>query len=158
MTKSTKFALIVFCLLVVLFFLNRRAQANLTIEGTGIFSGNNDEVFRFLIINGTDSLELTRNDSTWTISQADTLIIKNNQIEKYAESIRFRRVIRLKRWRISKLTEKWIGVGVNSHNFNISVAADFLRERREVRRDYATLLTKDRWRKLAVANDFSREF
>ena len=108
MTRSTKFSLIVFGLLVILFFLNRRSQANLTVEGTGIFFGNNDEVFRFLIIDGTDSLEMTRNDSTWTISQADTLIIKNNQIEKL-----FDRVLQVKKEVIvSKNPEKWSTFGV----------------------------------------------
>ena len=70
--------------------------------------GNNDEVFRFLIIDGTDSLEMTRNDSTWTISQADTLIIKNNQIEKL-----FDRVLQVKKEVIvSKNPEKWSTFGV----------------------------------------------
>jgi hypothetical protein len=109
MTRSTKFSLIVFGLLVILFFLNRRSQANLTVEGTGIFTGNNDEVFRFLIIDGADSLELTRNDSTWIISQADTLIIKNNQIEKL-----FDRVLQVKKEVIvSKNPEKWSTFGVS---------------------------------------------
>ena len=108
MTRSTQFALFAFGILIILFFINRRAQANLTVEGTGIFSGNNDEVFRFLIIDGTDSLELTRNDSTWTISQADTLIIKNNQIEKL-----FDRVLKVKKEVIvSKNPEKWSTFGV----------------------------------------------
>tara|TARA_B100000686_G_C16799642_1_gene985045 strand:+ start:846 stop:1409 length:564 start_codon:yes stop_codon:yes gene_type:complete len=108
MSKSTQITIGIFAILIILYFLNHTSQSNLTLEGTSIFSGNNDDVYRFLIVDGNDSLELIRNDSTWTITQADTLVIKNNQIEKL-----FDRVLKVKKeFIVSKNPEKWSTFGV----------------------------------------------
>ena len=47
MTKSMQVTLGVFVLLVLLFFVNQKSQNDLTVEGTVIFSGNQEDVSRF---------------------------------------------------------------------------------------------------------------
>ena len=109
MTKSMQVTLGIFILLVLLFFMNQRSQNDLTVEGTVIFSGSQEDVSRFLIIEGPDTLELVLKDSVWSITQADTLIIKKNQIEKL-----FDRVLQVKKEVIvSRNSEKWSTFGVS---------------------------------------------
>jgi len=109
MTKSMQVSLGVFVLLVLLFFMNQKSQNDLTVEGTVIFSGSQEDVSRFLIIEGPDTLELVLKDSIWTITQADTLVIKKNQIEKL-----FDRVLQVKKEVIvSRSPEKWSTFGVS---------------------------------------------
>ena len=108
MTNSTKIYFGIFFILVVLFFINRNSQADLTVEGISIFNGKNEDVFRFLIVEGSDSLELNRQDSIWTIKDADSLIVKRTQIEKL-----FDRVLSVKKdVIISRNPENWSTFGV----------------------------------------------
>ena len=86
MTKSTQYALGVFGLIIVLFFVNQKTQSNLNVSTSEIFEGDSSKIFRFQIINKRDTLDLIRNDSTWTIAQADTLIIKKNQVLRLAQA------------------------------------------------------------------------
>ena len=109
MTKSMQVTLGVFVLLVHLFLMNQKSQNNLTVEGTVIFSGSQEDVSRFLIIEGPDTLELVLKDSVLSITQADTLVIKKNQIEKL-----FDRVLQVKKEVIvSRNSEKWSTFGVS---------------------------------------------
>tara|TARA_Y100001970_G_scaffold141136_1_gene173768 strand:- start:3980 stop:4540 length:561 start_codon:yes stop_codon:yes gene_type:complete len=109
MTKNTKYLLGVFGLIIFLFLLNRKSQSDLNINTSQIFQGDSSKIFRFQIINKTDTLDLIRNDSTWTISQADTLIIKENQLEKL-----FDRILKVeKEIQVTKNPEKWTKFGVN---------------------------------------------
>ena len=81
MTKNTQYALGIFGLIVILFLINNKSQSDLNVNTTKIFEGDSSKIFRFQIINKIDTLDLVRTDSTWEISQADTLIVKNNQME-----------------------------------------------------------------------------
>jgi len=108
MTNSTKIFLGIFGILVILFLINKNSQADLTVEGISIFNGNKEEIYRFLIIEGSDTLELNREDSIWTIKNADSLVIKTNQVEKL-----FDRVLKVKKDVIvSKNPENWKTFGV----------------------------------------------
>ena len=80
MTKNTQYALGIFGLIIILFLINNKSQSDLNVNTTKIFDGDSSKIFRFQIINKIDTLDLVRTDSTWEISQADTLIVKNNQI------------------------------------------------------------------------------
>ncbi len=109
MTKNTQYALGVFGLIIVLFLINNKTQSDLNVSTSGIFKGDSSKIFRFQIINKTDTLDLVRTDSTWTISQADTLIIKNNQIDNL-----FNRVLKVeKELQVTKNSDKWEKFGVN---------------------------------------------
>ena len=56
-----------------------------------------------MITEAENSLELIRKDTTWTITQADTLIIKDNQIDNL-----FDRLLAVKQeMLISQKQEKW---------------------------------------------------
>ena len=109
MTKNTQYALGVFGLIIVLFLLNNKSQSDLNVHTSEIFEGDSSKIFRFQIINKADTLDLIRTDSTWTISQADTLIIKNNQMEKL-----FSKVLKVqKELQVTKNPDKWEKFGVN---------------------------------------------
>ena len=109
MTKSTQYALGVFGLIIVLFFVNQKTQSNLNVSTSEIFEGDSSKIFRFQIINKKDTLDLIRNDSTWTIAQADTLIIKKNQLENL-----FSKVLKVeKELQVTKNPSKWQKFGVN---------------------------------------------
>ena len=51
MTKSTQYALGVFGLIIVLFFVNQKTQSNLNVSTSEIFEGDSSKIFRFQIIN-----------------------------------------------------------------------------------------------------------
>ena len=109
MTRNTQYALGVFGLIIVLFLLNNKSQSDLNVHTSEIFEGDSSKIFRFQIINKADTLDLIRTDSTWTISQADTLIIKNNQMEKL-----FSKVLKVqKELQVTKNPDKWEKFGVN---------------------------------------------
>ena len=82
MTKPFNIALGILVVLGIFYMVNQRSQKTHTISGEAIFSGNHDSVFRVVITENNNELELIRSDSTWKISQAETLIIKDNQIDK----------------------------------------------------------------------------
>ena len=81
MTDSLKYSIGALALLIGLFLYNQSVQKSHSISGESIFTGNNEDVFRVVISEFDKSVELVRADSTWTISQADTLLIKENQIK-----------------------------------------------------------------------------
>ena len=109
MTKNTQYALGIFGLIIILFLINNKSQSDLNVNTTKIFEGDSSKIFRFQIINKIDTLDLVRTDSTWEISQADTLIVKNNQMENL-----FNRVLKVqKELQVTKNPSKWEKFGVN---------------------------------------------
>ena len=109
MTKNTQYALGIFGLIIILFLINNKSQSDLNVNTTKIFEGDSSKIFRFQIINKMDTLDLVRTDSTWEISQADTLIVKNNQMENL-----FNRVLKVqKELQVTKNPSKWEKFGVN---------------------------------------------
>jgi len=109
MTKNTQYSLGVFGFIIVLFLINNKTQKDLNVSTSEIFEGDSSKIYRFQIINKTDTLDLVLTDSTWMISQADTLIIKNSQIENL-----FNRVLKVKKeLQVTKNPDKWEKFGVN---------------------------------------------
>ena len=81
MTDSLKYTLSALVLLIGIYIYNQNVQQSYIVPDSSIFSGNPEDIHRVLITEGENSLELVRSDTTWRITQADTLLIKDNQIK-----------------------------------------------------------------------------
>jgi len=109
MTDSLKYTLSALVILTVIYFYNQNVQQSHIVAGSSIFSGNQENIQRVLITEGDNSLELVRSDTTWSITQADTLLIKENQINNL-----FDRLLAVKmEMLISKNQTKWEKFGVD---------------------------------------------
>ena len=109
MTDSLKYTLGALVVLIGIYFYNQNVQRSYTITDSSIFSGNPEDIHRVLISEGDDSLELVRSDTTWRITQADSLLIKENQIKNL-----FDRLLAVKmEMLISRNETKWEKFGVD---------------------------------------------
>lgn len=109
MTDSLKYTLGALVILIGIYFYNQNVQRSYTITDSSIYSGNPEDIQRVLITEGDDSLELVRSDTTWRITQADTLLIKENQINNL-----FDRLLAVKmEMLISRNENKWEKFGVD---------------------------------------------
>ena len=103
MTKPINIALGALVVLCIFFMINQRSQKSHSITGNAIYVGDSNSVFRVVLSEGEKEIELIRTDSTWKISNADTLIIKENQIDKL-----FNRILTVEQeMLISSKSEKW---------------------------------------------------
>ena len=109
MTDSLKYTLSALVLLIGIYIYNQNVQQSHIVSDASIFSGKPEEIHRVLITEGENSLELVRSDTTWRISQADTLIIKENQMKNL-----FDRLLAVKmEMLISRNENKWEKFGVD---------------------------------------------
>ena len=109
MTDSLKYTLSALVLLTGIYIYNQNVQQSHIVSDSSIFSGNPEDIHRVLITEGENSLELVRSDTTWRISEADTLLIKENQIKNL-----FDRLLTVKmEMLISRNETKWEKFGVD---------------------------------------------
>jgi len=109
MTDSLKYTLSALLLLTGIYIYNQNVQQSHIVSDSSIFSGNPEDIHRVLITEAKNSLELVRSDTTWRISQADTLLIKENQIKNL-----FDRLLTVKmEMLISRNETKWEKFGVD---------------------------------------------
>jgi len=109
MTDSLKYTLSALVLLTGIYIYNQNVQQSHIVSDSSIFSGNPEDIHRVLITEAKNSLELVRSDTTWRISQADTLLIKENQIKNL-----FDRLLTVKmEMLISRNETKWEKFGVD---------------------------------------------
>ena len=73
MTDSLKYTLGALVVLIGIYFYNQNVQRSYTASDSSIFSGDPEDIHRVLITEGDNSLELVRSDTTWRITQADSL-------------------------------------------------------------------------------------
>ena len=81
MTNNLKIALIVLVAIIGIYLLNIRSQNKLESRSTAIFTNDSEDIFKILIQNGEDALELARVDTIWKISGNDTLEIKSRSMD-----------------------------------------------------------------------------
>ena len=109
MTDTLKYSLGVLGLVVLLFFYNRSSQNKNTYEGQKIFSGNDDDVYRIVLTENEKEIELVKIDTSWSLSQADSFVVKENQLQKI-----FDRLLKVEReLLITSKEEKWEKFGVD---------------------------------------------
>ena len=87
MTKNIKIASIILCILIGSYFIINKNQNDLIRKSTSIFSGNPNDIFKILIQNKDEAIELTRVDTTWKISGNDTLIIKSRSLDNFFNNV-----------------------------------------------------------------------
>ena len=109
MTNSIKYSLGVLGFLFLLFLYNKNSQDSYKMVGQSIFDGSADDVFRIQLSENSKEIELIRKDSTWSISNVDSLVVKEDQIEKI-----FDRLLKVeKEILITNKEEKWEKFGVD---------------------------------------------
>ena len=109
MTNSIKYSLGLLALLFLLFLYNKNSQDSYKMVSESIFDGSADNVFRIKLFEDSKEIELIKEDSTWSISNVDSLIVKENQIEKI-----FDRLLKVeKEILITNKEEKWEKFGVD---------------------------------------------
>ena len=88
MNKSLQYLLSVFGVLLLLFFVNQGQQKKYNISTEAIFNVDEDNIYRILLQDSNgDSLVLLKSDTTWFMPQADTLEIKDRQINQFFDKL-----------------------------------------------------------------------
>ena len=109
MTNTIKYSLWGLGLIFLLFLYNRNSQNSYKMDSQSIFEGSNETIYRIKLSENDKEIELIRDDSTWSISQIDSLIIKENQVDKI-----FDRLLKVeKEVLITTKEEKWEKFGVD---------------------------------------------
>ena len=121
MNKSLQYLLIVFGVLLLLFFINQSQQSKYRIASEAIFHVEEDNIYRILFTDSNgDSLVLVKSDTSWYLPQADTLEMKDRQINQL-----FEKVINGKYDMImSKNPEKWNKFGVTDSSGRVVTLFD----------------------------------
>tara|TARA_B100000131_G_C18032339_1_gene578997 strand:+ start:485 stop:1048 length:564 start_codon:yes stop_codon:yes gene_type:complete len=110
MDKSFKNLIIFFVILVVLYLINLQTQKNNQMSSDLIFNKNQIENIEKIIIKDLNGeIILEKLDSTWTINQSDSLLIKERVLDNF-----FNRVLKVKQENIiTEKIEKYIKYGVD---------------------------------------------
>ena len=87
MTKNFQIALIILVVLIGIFFFNKNSQSKLETVSEAIFTDNIEDIFKFLIQNGEEAIELARVDTVWRISGNDTLEIKSQSMDNLFDKV-----------------------------------------------------------------------
>jgi len=87
MTKNFQIALVVLVVLIGIFFLNKNSQSKLESTSEAIFTFDVEDIFKFLIQNGNEAIELSRIDTLWEISGNDTLEMKSQSMDNLFEKV-----------------------------------------------------------------------
>ena len=109
MTNTIKYSLSFLVAIIILFFINQKLQSKHTIQSGKIFVEDVEKIYKIQISENDKVLELLKTDSTWSIVQADSLIVKENQLNRI-----FEKIIPLKKeMLITNKKEKWEKFGVD---------------------------------------------
>ncbi len=109
MTDTIKYSLGALALLLLLFLYNRNSQQSYKMDSQKIFEKPNEDVYKIKLSENDKEIELVRMDSTWSISKVDSLVIKQNQVDKI-----FDRLLTVeKEILITTKEEKWEKFGVD---------------------------------------------
>ena len=86
MNKSLKYLLATFGVLLILFFINQSQQNKYQISSESIFNVNEENIFQISLHDSNgDSLVLVKTDTSWIMPQADTLKMRDRQIDQFLE-------------------------------------------------------------------------
>ena len=87
MTKNVKIALIILVILVGIYFLNKSSQTKFESMSEAIFYDEPEDIFKFLIQQGQEAIELSRVDTLWRISGNDTLEVKSQSMDNLFDKV-----------------------------------------------------------------------
>jgi hypothetical protein len=109
MTNTLKYSLGALGFIILLFLYNHNSQKSHTVAGEAIYIGQRENVARIVISENEKLIELVKKDTTWSITQADSLLIKENQIDKVFDRL----LIVEQEMLMSSKEEKWEKFGVD---------------------------------------------
>lgn len=92
MMRNFKILVSILCLLIVVYFMNTNSQNQLLSKSDQAIIIDKHQIKKILIQQDGDALELVKNDTLWTISGNDTLIIKSRSIDDF-----FNKVLEIKK-------------------------------------------------------------
>ena len=87
MTKSFKISIVVLVSLIGIYFINNKSQRKFDSTSSSIFTEDPEDIFKFLIQQGEEAIELARVDTIWKISGHDTLVTKSRSIENLFDKV-----------------------------------------------------------------------
>ena len=87
MTKNVQIALIVLVILVGIYFLNKSSQTKFESTSETIFNDDPEDIFKFLIQQDQEAIELARVDTLWRISGNDTLEVKSRSMDNLFDKV-----------------------------------------------------------------------
>ena len=87
MTKNVQIALIVLVILVGIYFLNKSSQTKFESTSEAIFNDEHEDIFKFLIQQDQEAIELSRVDTLWRISGNDTLEVKSRSMDNLFDKV-----------------------------------------------------------------------
>ena len=109
MTNTMKYSIAALGIIFLMYLYNQNSQKSHNIEGEKIFTGLKEDVYRIVLSEDDKEIELTKVDTTWSLTQADSFVVKENQIDKI-----FDRLLNVEREiLISSKKEKWEKFGVD---------------------------------------------
>ena len=87
MAKNVQIALIILIVFIGLYFLNKSSQSKHKSSTEAIFFNDPEDIFKFLIQNGEEAIELARVDTLWRISGNDTLEVKPQSMDNLFDKV-----------------------------------------------------------------------
>jgi len=108
MTNTLKYSLGALGFIILLFLYNQNTQKSHTVSGQSIYTGQRENISRIVISENEKLIELVKKDTTWSITQADSLLIKENQIDKVFDRL----LIVKQEMLMTSKEEKWEKFGV----------------------------------------------
>ena len=87
MTKNVQIALIILVILVGIYFLNKNSQTKFESTSEAIFNDEPEDIFKFLIQQDQEAIELSRVDTLWRISGNDTLEVKSRSMDNLFDKV-----------------------------------------------------------------------
>ena len=130
MAKNLQIAIGVVALLLVVYILNQNNQKQYTAKETAALDIDLNKMFSFTISDPSNSITISRIDTTWEIVNNDTLNIKQQSIDTFLEKVLSVKKSTL----ISKNKEKW---GIYSvHDSNATHVSIFDKENNSINKFY----------------------
>ena len=87
MTKQAKVSLLVLAGLIILYFINTSMQDKYIAKDTDLFSKDREHITRIYVQKNAEELELVKVDTVWTITNHDSLNVKNSIINNFFDDI-----------------------------------------------------------------------
>ncbi len=109
MNKNLRNGIIFLGVLVIGFVLNSYYQSRHTTKSSAIFDGDVSNIKKVLIQNLGNALELVRQDTVWSISGNDTLVVRENRIDNLLNTV----LAVNRETLVSKNPEKWVKFSVD---------------------------------------------
>jgi len=87
MTKNLKLSLGICLLLIGVYLINSKNQQKFITKSLNLIKIQPNEINRFIIQNKQNMIEISRQDTGWTISGNDSLIVKDRSIDNFLNKV-----------------------------------------------------------------------